>query len=112
MSIHLVTSHGGDFFGQDRHPLDVLQQIAPWVDGWGDTREAGKELRTLLESTGAEPHTIPAARAAVYAELLLHSVRTRFYPKKLAAPTRLLADAAARAAADGQPWTWTTEDGQ
>ena len=108
---HLVTSHGADFFGEDCHSLQLLQQIAPWVTGWGDTREAGQLLSGLLETAGAEVHTIPADQAAAFAYLLLHAVHNTYFPKKAAKTARLLAEAAARAAADGEPWTWTPVTG-
>jgi hypothetical protein len=108
---HLVTSHGADFFGEDRHSLQVLQQIGPWVTGWGDTREAGQLLVGLLDTAGTEAHTIPAEQAADFAYLLLHAVHNTYFPKKAAKTARLLAEAAARAAADGEPWTWTPATG-
>jgi hypothetical protein len=107
MAVHLVTSHGADFFGQDHHHLASLQQIARWVAGWGPTAAAGHELRTLLQSAGTEPHSIPPDAAAAYPDLLLCAVRTNAFPEKAAPTARLLADAAARAAADREPWAWT-----
>jgi len=104
---HLVTSHGADFFGEDRHLLKALPTLAPWVNNsvsWND-RKTVAPLVQLLENPTAQ--TIPASQAAVLAEQLLKASRTRHLKPALSALARLLADAAARAAADGEPWEWT-----
>ncbi|MFE5563274.1 hypothetical protein, partial [Streptomyces sp. NPDC056544] len=30
---HVVTSHGADFFGEDRHPLKALASLAGYAEG-------------------------------------------------------------------------------
>ncbi|NED04823.1 hypothetical protein G3I55_24525 [Streptomyces sp. SID6648] len=56
-----------------------------------------------------KPCTFPAADAARVAEQLLAVSRTRHLKPRPSALARALADAAARAAADGEPWEWTVE---
>jgi len=106
MTTHLVTSHGADFFGEDRYPLRVLQQIAEYVDGTHPTA-AGRPLVRLLFAACTTPRQIPPDQAAEIADQLRATARGRWTPPKLAAVIRLLADAAARAASNGEPWTWT-----
>jgi hypothetical protein len=104
---HLVTSHGADFFGEDRHLLKALPTLAPWVNNsvsYND-RKTVAPLVEALEHPAAR--TFTAAEAAVLAEQLLKASRTRHLKPALSALARLLADAAARAAADGEPWEWT-----
>jgi hypothetical protein len=104
---HIVTSHGADFFGEDRHLLKALPTLAPWVTNsvsWND-REKVAPLVEALENPASR--TFPAAEAAVLAEQLLTVSRARHIKPALSALARALADAAARAAADGEPWEWT-----
>ncbi|WP_456302647.1 DUF7739 domain-containing protein, partial [Streptomyces niveus] len=53
--------------------------------------------------------TFPAAEAALVSEQLLTVSRTRHLKPRASALARALADAAARAAADGESWEWTVE---
>jgi hypothetical protein len=106
---HLVTSHGADFFGEDRHLLKELAALAPWASNsvsWND-RETIAPLVQALEQP--VDRTFPAAEAARLAELLLKVSRTRHLKPKASALARALADAAARAAADGEPWEWRVD---
>ncbi|MGW1306511.1 DUF7739 domain-containing protein [Streptomyces sp. NPDC002514] len=106
---HVVVSHGADFFGEDRYSRKDLASLAPYVSNatsWADHSTVAP-LLVLLEAPTAR--TIPAPEAARYAEQLLKASRTRHMKPKWSALARALADAAARAAADGQPWTWTTD---
>ncbi|MFF1977297.1 hypothetical protein ACFVWS_37310, partial [Streptomyces sp. NPDC058204] len=107
----LITSHGADFFGQDRHLLADVVALAPWIANSGayDDRQASAPLAAAMEAR--ESLTVPADAAAVYAEQLLRVSRIRQLRPRASALARALADAAARAAADGEPWTWTTEEG-
>jgi hypothetical protein len=108
MTTHLVTSHGADFFGEDRFPLRTLQQIADYALGT-HPRSIADPLAKLLTSAGAQPQHIAPDRAAELAEQLLATARNRYTPPKLAAQIRLLADGAARAAEAREAWTWTPD---
>lgn len=105
----VVVSHGADFFGQDRHVLKEVAALAPWVTNSVpyDDRQAVAPLVAVMERP--EPRAFPAADAALVSELLLKVSRDRHLKPRPAALARALADAAARAAADGEPWEWTVE---
>ena len=106
---HIIVDHGADFFGEDRHPLTALAALAPYVSNsvsWND-RAVVAPLLELLENP--TPQTIPAPEAAVLSEQLLKVSRARHLKPKVAALARALADAAARAAADSEPWQWQVE---
>ncbi|MFJ9822527.1 hypothetical protein ACIRU3_46475 [Streptomyces sp. NPDC101151] len=107
---HVVTSHGADFFGEDRHPLKALASLAGYAEGCLPYAERGP-LVQLLQNPG-EGGSIPPARAAEVAQLLLRLARHRFVKASAAAHARALGDAAARAAEDGEPWVWTAEAGR
>lgn len=105
----LVVSHGADFFGQDRHVLKEVAALAPWVANsvsYND-RQAVAPLAAAMEQP--EPRTFPAADAALVSEQLLKVSRDRHLKPRPAALARALADAAARAAVDGEPWEWAVE---
>ncbi|MFD8300707.1 MULTISPECIES: DUF7739 domain-containing protein [Streptomyces] len=107
---HVIVSHGADFFGQDRHPLKVLAALAPYVAyalPWQEWEEHGRPLRDTLAHPGTRTFTAP--EAAQLADQLLKVSRSRGLKAKLSAVARLLADAAARAAADGEAWEWRLE---
>ncbi|MFF5639785.1 hypothetical protein [Streptomyces sp. NPDC012825] len=102
------TSHGADFFGQDTHTAKAVRDLAGYARGClpYDVREP---LARLLESAGTEAETtIPAEEADVLAAHLHTVASHRFTKAKAAKVARLLGDSAARAAAEGEPWTWTT----
>lgn len=103
---HLVTSHGADFFGQDRHALRPMASLAGYAEGVLPAADRGPLVRLLQEPTA---QTIPAAEAKVFAEQLLAVSKHRFVRARPSALARLLADAAGRAAADGEPWVWRVE---
>ena len=105
MSTHLITSHGADFFGQDRHQIPALISLAGYAQGVLPATDR-RHLVDLLEHA-ADGQSIAPATAAILADQLLRISRHRFLPAKMSATARTLADAAARAAIDGQPWTWT-----
>lgn len=105
----VVTSHGADFFGQDRHLLKEVAALAAWVTNsvsYND-RKAVAPLVAAMEFP--KPCTFPAADAARVSEQLLAVSRTRHMKPRASALARALADAAARAAADGEPWEWQIE---
>lgn len=66
----------------------------------------------LLYAAGSEPRQIPPGRAAEIAEQLRKTACARWTPPKLASVIRLLADAAARAAAADEHWTWTPAEAE
>ncbi|MGQ4733524.1 DUF7739 domain-containing protein [Streptomyces sp. Ju416(a)] len=106
---HVVTSHGADFFGEDRHPLKALQALGPYAQNsvaWTD-RPTIAPLVQLLEDL--EDRTFPPADAAQLSEQLLVIARARNIKAAVATLARALADAAARAAADSEPWEWRIE---
>lgn len=106
---HVVVDHGADFFGQDRHPLKALASLAPYVSNsfsWNDRAKVAPLVQLLEHPT---EQTIPASQAAVLSEQLLKVSRSRGLQPKVSALARALADAAARAATDGEPWVWSVE---
>ncbi|MFD4483404.1 hypothetical protein ACFWPU_45960 [Streptomyces sp. NPDC058471] len=105
----VVVSHGADFFGQDRHLLKEVTALAAWVTNsvsYND-RQAVAPLVAAMERP--EALTFPAADAARVSEQLLKVSRDRHIKPRASALARALADAAARAAADDEPWEWTVE---
>ncbi|MGW1365052.1 DUF7739 domain-containing protein [Streptomyces chartreusis] len=112
---HVTTSHGADFFGQDTHQVKAVRDLAEYARGVlsYDARKPLMPLIQRLESAGTEPETeFPADQAADFARLLDAVAGHRFTKPKPAKVARLLADSAARAAADGEPWTWTASTTQ
>ncbi|MEV5204904.1 hypothetical protein [Streptomyces sp. NPDC053720] len=106
----VVVSHGADFFGQDRHVLKSVTALAPYVEN-SVSYLARKDVAPLVEFLEAPaPRTFPAADAARVSEQLLKVARGRGTKPAVAALARALADAAARAATDGEPWDWSVED--
>ncbi|GGZ19699.1 DUF7739 domain-containing protein [Streptomyces nitrosporeus] len=105
----VVTSHGADFFAQDRHPLKTLRLLAPYAENSVSVFERSTVARLvqLLEAPTDESFT--PAESAELSEQLLKVSRARYLKTGSAAVARHLADAAARAAADGESWTWTVE---
>lgn len=103
----LIVSHGADFFGEDRHPLKALKALGPYVENavsYVDRPTVAPLVKTLEDLSD---RTFPAADAAQLSEQLLKVARNRRIKPAVAALARALADAAARAAADDEPWTWT-----
>ncbi|MFI6653827.1 hypothetical protein ACIBI8_40430 [Streptomyces sp. NPDC050529] len=106
MSTHIVTSHGADFFGEDRYEIRDLKSLSDYADGCLPVLERGALVR-FLAHTGDGDQDLPADQAAEFAGLLRQVATHRFTRPKPAAHAALLAAAAARAAADGESWTWT-----
>lgn len=112
---HLVTSHGADFFGEDRHPLPLVTGLADHVANsvpYVQRKQIAGLLEPLhaLEDAAATGARFTPAEAGAFAGVLLRVSRLGFVKPKLAAVARSLADAAARAADDGEAWTWTLTD--
>jgi hypothetical protein len=106
---HAVVSHGADFFGEDRYSLKSLASLAGYAEGALSYAER-KPLVELLQNPG-DGGSIQPENAAFVAELLLKVSRHRFVKAKPSALARALADAAARAAAEDEPWVWRIEAG-
>ncbi|MFB7266026.1 hypothetical protein ACFCXH_28355 [Streptomyces nojiriensis] len=113
MSSFVTTSHGADFFGEDRHLVASLASLADYARSCLAADERDQLVQLLTGPATAEvgtEQTIPAADAGRLAIQLRRVARNRYLrSKRLAASAALLADAAARAAADGEPWHWRTE---
>ncbi|MEV7275181.1 hypothetical protein ACIQIG_33745 [Streptomyces bacillaris] len=103
----VAVSHGADFFGLDHHPSTVLVQLAPYVTNSTPYSQQADiaPLVTALETPADQE--FPPEQAAQLAEQLHKVSRDRHLKGKPAAAARALADAAARAAADHDPWHWT-----
>ncbi|MFJ5646385.1 hypothetical protein [Streptomyces sp. NPDC093223] len=106
---HMVVSHGADFFGEDRHPLKALADVAGYAENCLPYADRGP-LVDLLKAPG-DGGEIPPEQAAAVADLLLQVARWRYTKAPAAARARALADAAARAAEKGEPWKWSRPAG-
>jgi hypothetical protein len=106
MSAHIVVSHGADFYGEDRHTLKGLRDLAE--PAWcALLRVDSGPLLGLLRSPA--DGTFPPATARQLSEHLLRVARDPHVKSRPAALARALADAAARAAGDDEPWIWRLE---
>ncbi|GGU67380.1 DUF7739 domain-containing protein [Streptomyces lavendofoliae] len=104
---HVVTSHGADFFGEDRHPLKSLTSLAGYAEGCLSRDERGPVV--LLLTNPGEGGTMTPSQATEIAALLHKLARHRFVRAKESAVARALADAATLAADAGEPWEWRIE---
>ncbi|MGC3005018.1 hypothetical protein ACPF8X_43240 [Streptomyces sp. G35A] len=110
MSTHIVTSHGADFFGEDRYPFRTLASLAGYAEGVLPAAERGQLVQLLRDAETGEDRFVPAAEAGTLAQQFRRIARHKFVKSRAAAQAAaLLADAAGRAAADGEPWKWHTE---
>ncbi|QGZ49980.1 hypothetical protein GPZ77_17805 [Streptomyces sp. QHH-9511] len=109
MSTHLVTSHGADFFGHDRYPLPFITGLRDYINGVVPYDER-RPLVKLLEHAAAEGAEFTPAQAQAIGEALMKVASHRFTKPKVAAAVRLLAEAAGRAATDGETWDWALTD--
>ncbi|PVC78844.1 hypothetical protein DBP19_36935 [Streptomyces sp. CS090A] len=105
----VVVTHGADFFGEDRHPLKALKALTAHAESsvFYLDRETLAPLVEILATPTSQ--TFPPAEAAALSEQLLVIARHRRTKAAVSALARALADAAARAAADDEPWTWSVE---
>ncbi|MER8237435.1 hypothetical protein [Streptomyces sp. NPDC094049] len=110
MPTHIITSHGADFSGEDWHPAPQIAAMADYARSMlpADVSNPLVDLLAAAPALTAEGLSVPASDVRLLAELLGRVARERFVRPPVAARARLLADAAARAAADREPWTWTT----
>ncbi|MEU0023520.1 hypothetical protein ABZ173_38485, partial [Streptomyces rochei] len=86
---HVVTSHGADFFGEDRHPLKSLTSLAGYAEGCLSRDERGPVV--LLLTNPGEGGTMTPSQAAEIAALLHKLARHRFVRAKESAVARALA---------------------
>ncbi|MFI8944789.1 hypothetical protein [Streptomyces syringium] len=107
MTTHVITSHGSDFFDQDQFPIRALRELGHYVRSILPAAEH-PPLTALLDTAGDTAHTIAADQAAQLATLLRRAADHRRLTRDCAHTAALLGRAAARAAADTTPWTWTT----
>lgn len=113
MTTHIVVSHGADFFGEDRHPCKVLASLAGYAEGVIPAADRDQLVQLLRTGPAGPVQSIPAAQAAQLADQLRRIARHRFVKsKRHADAAALLADAAGRAAADGDAWEWRVETEQ
>lgn len=103
----IAVSHGADFFGLDHYQSAVLTTLAARVSATIplDQRLAATPLIKALEAPTDREFT--PSEAAQLSEQLLQVSRNRHTRTGDAATARALADAAARAASDREPWHWT-----
>ncbi|MFB8046294.1 hypothetical protein ACFC8F_33920 [Streptomyces hydrogenans] len=109
----LVTSHGADFFGADSHAVRTVVSLADYARHVLAPLDR-VEVVQLLEGAGqmeaGAVTAIPAAMVPTLATQLRAIARCRaIRSPRLAATAALLADAAERAAADGDDWTLTLQ---
>ncbi|MFI6960969.1 hypothetical protein [Streptomyces sp. NPDC050255] len=102
----VVTSHGADFFGEDRYELRDLTSLADHADTCLPVLERGALVR-FLSHAGDGDQAVPADQAGEFAGLLRQVATHRFTRPAPGAHAALLAEAAARAAAANETWTWT-----
>lgn len=107
MTSYVVTSHGADFFGEDRHPLTVLEKLAAYTDSLLPRDDIRGRVYDVL-ANAHRGHDIDPGTAGILAGVFGQLASHRALVKKFAVPARLLALSAARAAAEGETWTWRT----
>jgi hypothetical protein len=106
VSTHVVTSHGADFFGEDRFTVKQLRELGQHVRGVLPYDDS-PPLTKVLDDAGEGEREFGADQAALLAVLLRRAAAHRALQKKHAAVASLLGQSAARAAGDNEPWTWT-----
>ncbi|MGW1252280.1 DUF7739 domain-containing protein [Streptomyces sp. NPDC002535] len=106
MSTHITVSHGSDFLGVDILPVRQLREFGQHVRGVLPAADY-PPLTALLDDAGNSEHTISADQAALLAVLLRRAAAHRRLKKPYREVASRLGIAAANAAADPEPWTWT-----
>ncbi|MEV7275242.1 hypothetical protein ACIQIG_33940 [Streptomyces bacillaris] len=104
---HIAVSHGADFFGLDHYPPTALSQLAPYVTNSTPYSQQADIAPLVAALETPADQEFPPDQAAQLAEQLRKVSRDHHLKGKPAAAARALADAAARAAADHDPWHWT-----
>lgn len=109
-STHLTVSHGSDFFGADTIPVRQLREFGQHVRGVLPATDC-PPLTRLLDTAGDSEHTLYPDQAALLAALLRRAAANRRLRKPYSEIAARLGIAAANAAADSEPWTWTPTTG-
>ncbi|NGO40673.1 DUF7739 domain-containing protein [Streptomyces ureilyticus] len=107
MSTHITVSHGSDFFGVDTIAVPQLRELGQYARGILSADDH-PPLTALLDDAGQREHTIDNDQAALLAILLRRVAAHRRLKKPVRELATCLGIAAANAAADPEPWTWTT----
>ncbi|MEU4507577.1 hypothetical protein [Streptomyces sp. NPDC024089] len=105
-STHVTVSHGSDFFGVDTIPVRDLRHLGEHVRGVLSPVDY-PPLTRLLDTAGDSEQTLDADQATLLAALCSRAAAHRRLRKPYRGLAALLGVAAANAAADGEPWTWT-----
>ncbi|MGW1037863.1 DUF7739 domain-containing protein [Streptomyces antibioticus] len=106
MSTHVTVSHGSDFLGVDVIPVGQLREFGQHVRGVLPAADY-PPLTALLDAAGESEHAIGGDQAALLAVLLRRAASHRRLKKAYREVASRLGIAAANAAADPEPWTWT-----
>ncbi|MEU1312582.1 hypothetical protein ABZ419_27335 [Streptomyces cinnamoneus] len=107
MSTHVIVSHGSDFFGVDTIPVPHLRELGQYARRILPADDHPL-LTDLLDDAGQREHTLNADQAALLALLLRRVAHHRRLKKQVRELAARLGIAAANAATDLEPWTWTT----
>lgn len=106
MSTHITVSHGSDFFGVDTIPVSQLRELGQYARNYLPADDY-PPLTALLDDAGQRDHTLDANQAALLAILLRRIADHRRLKKAVRDLATCLGIAAANAAVDPAPWTWT-----
>ncbi|MFJ5820131.1 hypothetical protein ACIQGT_40530 [Streptomyces sp. NPDC093108] len=109
-STHVTVSHGSDFFGVDTIPVRDLRHLGEHVRGVLPATDY-PPLTRLLDDAGDSVQTLDTDQATLLAALLHRAADHRRLRKPYRGLASLLGIAAANAADDGEPWTWTPTTG-
>lgn len=109
MTTHIIVSHGADFFGEDRFTVRELRELGQHMRGVLPYDDH-PPLTRILDDAGECEHAFGAEEAALLAVLLRRAAVHRHLHKKYVRVAVLLGQAAAVAAGEGEPWTWTPHD--
>ncbi|MCS0605990.1 hypothetical protein NX794_33000 [Streptomyces sp. LP11] len=103
---HITVSHGSDFLGVDILPVGQLREFGQHVRSVLPTDDH-PPLTALLDAAGESEHALDSGQAALLAVLLRRAAAHRRLRKPYREIASRLGIAAANAAADPEPWTWT-----
>ncbi|MET9957102.1 hypothetical protein ABZ135_36880 [Streptomyces sp. NPDC006339] len=106
MTSHVTISHGSDFFGVDTIAVTALRALSQHVRAVLPSDDH-PPLTAILDDAGERPHILDTAQAALLAVLLHRAAAHRKLPRQCRDVATLLGIAAATAATDTTPWTWT-----
>ncbi|MFI8888261.1 hypothetical protein [Streptomyces sp. NPDC053813] len=106
MSTHVTVSHGSDFFGVDKLPVCQLRDFGQHVRSVLPEADH-PPLTRILDDAGEHEHTLDSAQVSLLAGLLRRVAAHRRLKKPYRDVAARLSIAAANAATDSAPWTWT-----